>query len=240
MFGRRADLTEIHALAAAIRDLPEIVEVAICPPAILLAAAVEAAAGSRIGIGGQDCRIGGDGAFTGDINAAMLADAGARWCIVGHSERRQGHGESDADVAAKAKAATAAGLTPIICVGETLEERQSGQAEAIVTRQIAGSVPIDAPSAVVVAYEPVWAIGTGLTPTLDQIAGIHAAVRTALAVGRHGADAVRILYGGSVKPANAAEIFRVEGVDGALVGGASLKAADFGAIIAAHPAAARR
>jgi triosephosphate isomerase (TIM) len=240
MFGRRADLVEISALAAATRDVAETVEIAICPPATLVASAVAAAAGTRIGIGGQDCRVGGDGAFTGDINAAMLADAGAAWCIVGHSERRQGHKEMDADVAAKAKAVMASGLTPIICVGETLEERQVGQAEAVVTRQIAGSVPAAAPPTVVVAYEPVWAIGTGLTPTLAQIAEMHATIRAALAVGRHRAEAIRILYGGSVKPANADEIFRVEGVDGALVGGASRKAADFATIIAAHPAAGRR
>ncbi|MBT9445083.1 MAG: triose-phosphate isomerase [Hyphomonadaceae bacterium] len=240
MFGRRADLSEIRALSAATTDAPSDLELAICPPVTLLAAAVEAAAGSRIGMGGQDCRAGGDGAFTGDVNAAMLVDAGAVWCIVGHSERRQGHGETDADVAAKAKAAMAAGLTPIICIGETLEERQAGQAAAVVQRQIAGSVPADAPSTVVVAYEPVWAIGTGLTPTLGEIADTHAAIRVALADGRQGAEGIRILYGGSVKPGNAAEIFRVNGVDGALVGGASLKAADFAAIIAAHPAAARR
>lgn len=238
MFGRRSDLTEIHALAAATRDAARAVDIAICPPATLVAAAVQAAAGSTIGIGGQDCRTGGDGAFTGDVNAAMLSDAGAVWCIVGHSERRHGHSETDADVLAKAKAALDAGLTPIICVGETLEERKAGRARDVVNAQIAGSVPADAPNSIVLAYEPVWAIGTGLTPTLDEIAEIHEAARQALP-GALAAD-MRILYGGSVKPGNAAEIFRVEGVDGALVGGASLKAADFGAIIAAHPAAARR
>lgn len=237
MFGRRADLSQIGALAAALDGVSADIEIAICPPATLLAAAVETAAGSRIGIGAQDCRAGADGAFTGDINAAMIADVGAAWCIVGHSERRQGHGETDATVREKAMAAIAAGLTPIICVGETFEERQAGQAIAVVTRQIADSVPPEAPSTVVVAYEPVWAIGTGLTPTLAQIAEIHSAVRAALSVGRQGVQSMRILYGGSVKPGNAAEIFSVEGVDGALVGGASLKAADFAAIIAAHPAA---
>ncbi|MDZ4777469.1 MAG: triose-phosphate isomerase [Alphaproteobacteria bacterium] len=232
MFGRLTDLAEILALKAAIRGVDG-VDVAICPPATLISAAVEAAR-PEITIGGQDCRPGADGAFTGDLNAAMLADAGARWCIVGHSERRQGHGESDALVAEKAKAAMAAGLTPIVCVGETLEQRQAGRAIEVVTSQIRSSLPAGAPATTVIAYEPVWAIGTGLTPTLEEIAEIHAAARNALPVD------MRILYGGSVKPGNAAEIFRVDGVDGALVGGASLKAADFSAIILAHPAAARR
>lgn len=233
MFGRAADLAEISKLGPAVAAAPG-VEVAICPPATLLAAAVQAGSGVGVSIGGQDCRVGGDGAFTGDVNAAMLADAGAMWCIVGHSERRQGHGETDADVRAKALAAMAAGLTPIICVGETLEERKAGKAVEVVSRQIRGSVPSEATDAAVLAYEPVWAIGTGLTPTLEEIAEIHAASRAALP------RDMRILYGGSVKPGNAAEIFAVAGVDGALVGGASLKAADFSAIIAAHPAAARR
>jgi triosephosphate isomerase len=232
MFGRQADLAEISALKAAIRGVDG-VDVAICPPATLTAAAF-AAARPEISIGGQDCRAGGDGAFTGDVNAAMLADSGARWCIVGHSERRQGHGETDAAVAEKAKAAMAAGLTPIICVGETLEERKAGRAVAVVTGQLRASIPLGANATTVIAYEPVWAIGTGLTPTLAEIAEIHAAARGALPVD------MRILYGGSVKPGNAAEIFHVDGVDGALVGGASLKAADFSAIILAHPAAARR
>lgn len=232
MFGRKADLAEIAALNTAIAGLDGL-DVAICPPSTLLNAAA-AAAGAGISIGGQDCRAGGDGAFTGDVNAAMLADAGARWCIVGHSERRQGHGETDAIVAEKVKAAMAAGLTPIICVGETLEQRQAGRAVEVVTGQIRASLPAGANAETVIAYEPIWAIGTGLTPTLEEIAEIHAAARSALPVD------MRILYGGSVKPGNAAEIFRVAGVDGALVGGASLKAADFSAIILAHPAAARR
>jgi triosephosphate isomerase (TIM) len=231
MFGRRADLAEIAALAPAAGGG---VEIAICPPATLLSAAVMATAGSGVAIGGQDCRAGGDGAFTGDVNAAMLADAGAVWCIVGHSERRQGYGETDDQVRDKALAAMGAGLKPIICVGETLEERKAGRAVEVVSRQIRASTPGDAPGDAVIAYEPVWAIGTGLTPTLQEIAEIHAAARAALP------GDLRIVYGGSVKPANAAEIFRVEGVDGALVGGASLKAADFLAIIGAHPAAARR
>lgn len=232
MFGRKADLSEIVALKAALKGVDG-VDVALCPPATLLSAAV-AAAQPEISIGGQDCRAGGDGAFTGDLNAAMLADAGAIWCIVGHSERRQGHGETDPVVSEKAKAAIAAGLIPIVCVGETLEQRRAGAAVEVVTRQIRQSLPTGAPATTVIAYEPVWAIGTGLTPTLEQIAEIHAAARSALPVD------MRILYGGSVKPANAGEIFHVAGVDGALVGGASLKAADFSAIVRAHPAAAGR
>jgi len=232
MFGRKADLGEITALKAALLGVHG-VDVALCPPATLLSAAV-AAAQPEITIGGQDCRPGGDGAFTGDLNAEMLADAGALWCIVGHSERRQGHGETDAIVAEKAKAAIDAGLTPIICVGETLEQRRAGKAVDVVTGQIRRSLPPGARVTTVVAYEPVWAIGTGLTPTLEEIAEIHAAARSALPVD------MRILYGGSVKPANAAGIFGVEGVDGALVGGASLRAGDFSAIVRAHPAAARR
>jgi triosephosphate isomerase len=233
MFGRKADLVEVAAIASAARDRPG-VEAAICPPATLLAAAVEVAAGTGLGIGAQDCRAGGDGAFTGDVNAAMLADAGARWCIVGHSERRQGHGETDAAVRAKAEAALAAGVLPIVCVGETLEERKAGRAVTVVAAQVRASAPSAAQTEAVIAYEPVWAIGTGLTPSLAEIEEIHGAVREAF-----GAP-VRVLYGGSVKPVNAGEILGVAGVDGALVGGASLKAADFIAIIDAHPAAQRR
>jgi len=232
MFGRRRDLAEISALKASLGVLQG-VDVVICPPSTLLAAAATIAA-PEILVGGQDCRVGIDGAFTGDISASMLADAGASWCIVGHSERRQGYGETSVLVAGKAKAAMDAGLTPIICVGETIEERKAGQAVEVVSRQIRESLPPGAPATTVIAYEPVWAIGTGLTPTLAEIAEIHAAARQALP-----AD-MRVLYGGSVKPGNAAEIFHVEGVDGALVGGASLKAADFAAIILAHPASARR
>lgn len=240
MFGRRADLGEITALADAVASLAGRVEVLVCPPHTLLAAAVQTPRGT-VAIGAQDCRAGGDGAQTGDINAAMLADAGATSCIVGHSERRRDHGETDADVAAKAVALMSAGLAPIICVGETLDERKAGAAIDVVTRQIGASVPDNAQPTAVIAYEPVWAIGTGLTPTLAEIGEIHGVIRARLKA-RFGAagDAMRVLYGGSVKPANAGEIFTVEGVDGALVGGASLKAADFAAIIRAHPAAAGR
>ena len=192
-------------------------------------------ADSAVAVGGQDCHTAGAGAFTGEISAAMLADAGARFVIVGHSERRAAHGESDADVAAKALAAARGGLEPIICVGETAAQREAGQALAVVTAQVAGSVPTGlGEAAFAVAYEPIWAIGAGRTPTLDEIAAVHAAIRRTLVAG-HGEAGRRapILYGGSVKPDNAAEILRVAEVGGALVGGASLKAADFLAIIRA-------
>lgn len=229
MFGRRADLAVVDAVAVVAAKAAGSVEVALCPPFTLLGEAVKRAGGS-LAIGAQDCRADGDGAYTGDINAAMVADLGCTFVIVGHSERRQGWGETDAVVRDKARAAQAVGLIPIICVGETLEERQAGRADTIVEAQIRGSLPEGAEAAgVVIAYEPVWAIGTGLTPTVSEIAQVHAAAKAALPEG------VRVLYGGSVKPANAAEILAVEGVDGALVGGASLKAADFAAIITAHP-----
>ena len=185
-------------------------------------------------IGGQDCHANVSGAHTGDISAEMLADAGAGAVIVGHSERRTDHGETDADVHAKAEAAWRAGLRAVICVGETEAQRDSGQAVAVVTGQLAGSVPEGATAEnTVIAYEPVWAIGTGRTPSTDDIQEMHAAMRASLS-GRFdtGAD-MRLLYGGSVKPDNAAEIFAIPDVDGALVGGASLKASDFTGIIAA-------
>ena len=191
--------------------------------------------GGTVAIGGQDCHVEASGAFTGSIAAPMLADAGASLVIVGHSERRAGFGETDADVSAKAEAALAAGLEPIICVGETLEQRQAGEAVAVVRAQVLASLPAAlAGKDFAVAYEPVWAIGTGLTPTLEQIEEVHAAVRAAM-VERLGEGGRRapILYGGSVKPSNAAEILAVAEVGGALVGGASLKADDFLGIIRA-------
>ncbi|MDX2232961.1 MAG: triose-phosphate isomerase [Hyphomonadaceae bacterium] len=238
MYGRLADLGELDALCADIGEAATAVDVAICPPATLIVPASARAVGGAVRIGAQDCSPGGDGAQTGDLNAAMLADAGAAYCIVGHSERRRDHGETSALVARKAASAAAAGLVPIICVGETLEERRQGRTIAVVGEQLAESVPETADARTVIAYEPVWAIGTGLTPTVGEIGAVHAALRKAL-LDRFGAvgAAVRLLYGGSVKPANAAEIFAVDDVDGALVGGASLKAADFAAIIRAHPAA---
>jgi triosephosphate isomerase len=199
---------------------------------------VAAAKGSRVAIGAQDCSAATSafGAFTGDISAEMIADLGARLVIVGHSERRAAHGETDAVVQAKAEAATRGGLTVIVCIGETAAERREGETERVLAHQVAGSVPAQATAVrLVIAYEPVWAIGTGVTPTTDEIAAAHAHIRSRLAawIGREQAEATRILYGGSVKPDNAGQIAALAGVDGALVGGASLKAAEFLAIVAA-------
>ena len=232
MNGLAASLGELAALTAGLRD--PACEVLVCPPATLMAQANWAIKGA-FALGGQDCSPHAAGAFTGDISAAMLKDAGAGFVILGHSERRQVHGESNALVAAKAKAAWHAGLTAIICVGETEAEHDAGQAHHVCHSQISGSVPKGATAAdTVLAYEPVWAIGTGKTPTLDEITAMHAHLRRCLveALGDRGTD-IRILYGGSVKPSNAAEILNLPEVNGALVGGASLKAHDFLAIIAA-------
>jgi triosephosphate isomerase len=234
---------KMNGLTASLGELRRIVEgsatarsaVAVCPPATLIAAAV-AVAGSRVTIGGQDCAPHPSGAFTGDIAAEMIADLGAKMVIVGHSERRAAHAETDAIVCAKAEAAARAGLLAIICVGETAVERKAGATEGILDRQVAGSVPSAAKArGVVIAYEPVWAIGTGLTPTGDEIVAAHAHIRKRLGerIGGGEADATRILYGGSVKADNARGIAGLAGVDGALVGGASLKAAEFLAIVAA-------
>ena len=235
MNGLSADLAEARALAEALKAQPAKARVALCAPATLVARMADALAGSAVEVGAQDTHAEVAGAFTGDVSAEMRADAGARLVIVGHSERRAAYRESDALVAAKARAAVGAGLEPIICVGETLEERQAGRAIEIVSAQIAGSVAASlSEAAFAVAYEPVWAIGTGLTPTLAQIEEVHGAVRAALRekLGAAG-DRPPILYGGSVKPGNAAEILAVKDVGGALVGGASLKAADFLQIVRA-------
>ncbi|MFT4954683.1 MAG: triosephosphate isomerase [Brevundimonas sp.] len=235
MNGVGSALTEAEALAEALKAGPAAMRVALCPPATLIERLARTVEGSAVEVGGQDCRAEASGAFTGDVAAAMLADAGAGLVILGHSERRSFHGETDADVAAKVGAALAAGLEPIVCVGETLEQREAGQAVTVVQAQVAGSLP-DAliGKAFAVAYEPVWAIGTGLTPTVEQIEEVHRAVRAAM-VERLGETARKapILYGGSVKPSNAAEILNTPEVGGALVGGASLKAADFLGIIRA-------
>jgi len=236
MNGLGASLAEIEAVAANIDGASDGPDVLICPPATLVARAAAQAAG-RIAIGGQDCHAEPSGAFTGDISAEMLKDAGARFVIVGHSERRQYHGETDRDVAAKARAAWRAGLSAIICVGEIEAERDAGRALDIVAGQIRGSVPDDADGAVTaVAYEPIWAIGTGRTPTNAEIIQMHAHIRAELfaLLGAKGGD-VRILYGGSVKPTNAGEILALSEVGGALVGGASLKAKDFLEIVRAAP-----
>ena len=230
MNGLKASLSEIIALrdAVAAGGFGH-AEAAVCPPATLIAACAEVAKGSALAIGGQDCHAKENGAFTGDISAEMLRDAGASAVIVGHSERRQYHAETDADVSAKAQAAWRAGLMAIVCVGETRDERVSGKALDVVGTQLAGSLPDGCTTAnLVVAYEPVWAIGTGLTPTAQDVAEMHNFIRQQL-VARFPAagEGVRILYGGSVKPANAKELMGVPNVDGALVGGASLKAEDF-------------
>jgi triosephosphate isomerase len=194
-------------------------------------------AGSGVALGGQDCHARPSGAFTGDIAAAMLADLGCGYVIVGHSERRQLHRESDAEVKAKALAAREAGLTAIVCIGETLAERDAGRTLAVIEAQLAGSLPDGATAGdLVVAYEPVWAIGTGRTASAAQVAEVHAAIRRALGTRLSDGGAVRILYGGSVKPDNAASLLAVADVDGALVGGASLDAKGFLAIAAAAPA----
>lgn len=237
MNGMAASLSEVTALLAA-QPAPAC-EMLLCPPATLLAAMAAQAKGSALQVGGQDCHAKASGAHTGDLSAAMLADAGASHVILGHSERRADHGESDADVRVKAEAARAAGLIAVVCVGETEAQRDAGQTLAVVGAQLKGSVPDGATAGhLVIAYEPVWAIGTGRTPTLDEIAEVHAFMRAELTA-RFGAEAqgMRLLYGGSVKPSNATEIFALAHVDGALVGGASLKAADFGAIVAALSAA---
>ncbi len=228
-------LEEIHA--GYTPGLKAKVELAVCLPATLIGHCAQASVGSRVAIGGQDCHAKESGAFTGDLSAEMLADAGATYVIVGHSERRQYHKEKDQDVCAKAVAAHRAGLTAIVCVGETREEREAGKALAVVKKQLRGSIPVDSNSQnLVVAYEPVWAIGTGLTPTAADVAEVHAAIRDELRrlVGKADAPKVRILYGGSVKPSNAAELMAVENVNGALVGGASLVAADFLGIAGAY------
>jgi triosephosphate isomerase len=213
------------------------VDLLVCPPATLTASFAVEAVGSRIAVGGQDCHPKESGAFTGDVSAEMLADAGAAYVILGHSERRQHHGETDTEVCAKALAAHRAGLTALVCVGETKAEREAGRTLNVVKKQLRGSIPADSTAAnLVVAYEPVWAIGTGLTPTTADVAEVHGMVRDELRrlVGRADQSRVRILYGGSVKPSNASELMAVENVDGALVGGASLVAADFLAIAAAY------
>jgi triosephosphate isomerase len=236
MNGTSASIGEVRRLAERLAggERPRCT-VLICPPATLLAQLNAEAAPSGIVTGGQDCHPAMNGAHTGDISAQMLADAGAQYVIVGHSERRADHGETDETVRLKAMAAIAAGLIPIICVGESEAQRRAGEAEAVVSAQLANSVPENLGQlGVVIAYEPVWAIGTGLTPTVEDIAQMHGTLRRLLTerFGEAGSS-TRILYGGSMKPANAREILRIENVDGGLVGGASLLANDFHAIISA-------
>jgi triosephosphate isomerase len=208
----------------------------VCPPATILAAVATAVAGSAVAVGGQDCHQAESGAYTGDVSAAMLRDAGASYAILGHSERRHGLGETDARVRAKTIAAHGAGLTAIACIGETEAERDAGRTLDVLGTQIAGSLPesgVDAANTVI-AYEPVWAIGTGRTPTLDEVAAAHRHIRATLeSMLGDAAAAVRLLYGGSMKPENAVDLLSVDNVDGGLIGGASLDAASFLAIAAA-------
>ncbi|MGD9800868.1 MAG: triose-phosphate isomerase [Parvularculaceae bacterium] len=227
MNGLSASVNEVEKLIGMFDgSAPDEVDILICPPATLVGLFATEFSDEGIAIGGQDCHRKASGAHTGDISAEMLADAGAAFVIVGHSERRADHGETDAVVCAKAEAAQRAGMTAIICVGETESERKSGREKDVVGAQLSGSIPQQAEN-YVIAYEPVWAIGTGLTPTIEDIAAMHDFIRD-----RTRKD-VRILYGGSVKPGNAREILAVQNVNGALVGGASLKAEDFAAIIKA-------
>lgn len=238
MNGLSAQLDQLDALTAA-HTAPS-VDLMICPPATLVGAAVARVGNKPLMIGGQDCHHAASGAHTGDTSAEMLADAGAKAVILGHSERREDHGESDELIRQKARAAHEAGLITVICVGESLEQREAANTLDIIGGQLAASVPDNSTGEnLVVAYEPIWAIGTGKIPTLDQIGEVHDFIRARLerrfgaGVGR----STRLLYGGSVKPANATEIFAVSNVDGALVGGASLKAEDFTGIISALEAA---
>jgi triosephosphate isomerase (TIM) len=235
MNGLDTSVQEVKALIAGLKPRPGI-KVVICPPATLVAR-VAKEAGAAVGIGGQDCHPKVSGAFTGDISAEMLKDAGATWTIVGHSERRQYHHESDELIASKAEAGWRAGLGVMICIGETEAERVAGKHEAVISHQLAHSVPADAAAHIVaIAYEPIWAIGTGRTPTNDDIAAMHRHIRAEL-VKRFGeaGKKIEILYGGSVNPKNAKEILAQPEVGGALVGGASLKAVDFLTIINAAP-----
>jgi triosephosphate isomerase len=235
MNGLKVSAVEFEAMLADASKVAAKADLLVCPPATLIAAFAEKARGSKnLSIGAQDCHPEASGAHTGDISAEMLADAGASAVIVGHSERRADHGESDALVRQKAEAAWRAGLTAIVCIGETRQQRDTGQALTVCHGQLDGSLPDKATAAnLVVAYEPVWAIGTGLTPTAADVEQVHQFIREFL-VKRFSAEGakIRILYGGSVKPSNAAELMAVANVNGALVGGASLKAADFLAIAA--------
>lgn len=231
MNGLKSALSEVESVVARLAQLPDRADCLLCPSTTLIGAMV-AKAGDRLKVGGQCCHAAESGAHTGDVSAEQLRDAGASYVIVGHSERRADHGESNEDVSAQALAAKRAGLTPIICVGETLDQREAGDTMNVIEGQLAGSLSDElAGTDFVVAYEPVWAIGTGKVANTDQIGEVHAGIRAAL-IARFGGQgaATPILYGGSMKPGNAAEILGVEDVDGGLIGGASLKADDFIAI----------
>jgi triosephosphate isomerase len=237
MNGLKASSAEFEAMIAGAPALAAKADLLVCPPATLIAGFADKAKGTKVAVGAQDCHPKGSGAHTGDLSAEMLADAGAGAIIVGHSERRADHGESDALVRQKAEAAWRAGLTAIVCIGETQKQRDTGQTLDICGGQLKGSLPDGATAAnLVVAYEPVWAIGTGLTPTTQDVEQVHRFIRGVL-TDRFKAEGgrIRILYGGSVKPSNARELMAVANVNGALIGGASLKAADFLAIAAGCP-----
>jgi triosephosphate isomerase (TIM) len=231
MNGLQASVAELKKILAGASKLADRVEILVCPPATLLAAFAAAARGSLVVVGGQDCHAEACGAHTGDLSAEMLKDAGASAVIIGHSERRQNHAESDSDVQVKTQAAWRAGLLPIVCIGETKEERDAGATLSRIERQIDESLPEALKGDLVLAYEPVWAIGSGQTPTPSDVAQVHALIRDRLQA-RYGVggEGTRILYGGSVKPSNAKELMAVENVDGALVGGACLQADEFLAI----------
>ena len=239
MFGNATHVAEARRLIRLVVANRPKCDVALCPPAILLPVLRRIGRGGKVGLGGQNCHAKAEGAHTGDISAEMLKAAGARYVILGHSERRADHNEADAAVAMKAAAAWRAGLEPIVCVGETAAQNEADETAQILERQLSGSIPqdasLDSNHRLTIAYEPVWAIGTGRTPTIADIGRLHGLIKDRLAV-RFGAKAakVRVLYGGSVKPENAKAILAVPGVDGALVGGASLKARDFYAIIGCY------
>ena len=238
MNGLSAQLSELKAIAD--QNTAPSVDMLICPPATLIGVSAAKLANHPLMIGAQDCHAEASGAHTGDISAQMLVDAGAKAVILGHSERREDHGETDDDVHTKSVAAMNAGLISITCCGESLAQREAQETLAVIGSQLAGSLPDDVDAdKLVVAYEPIWAIGTGLIPTLEQIAEVHDFIRSELTnrFGPDTAEGIRLLYGGSVKPSNAAEIFAVSNVDGALVGGASLTAKDFTPIVKALEAA---
>lgn len=236
MNGLSVASSELAAMVQGAETIAPQVDLLLCPPATLIVAFAARAKGSRIMIGGQDCHVAASGAHTGDISAEMLRDSGAQYVLVGHSERRADHHESDELVCRKALAARRAGLVAIVCVGETQTEREEGRTLEVIGRQLAGSVPEGATAAdLVVAYEPVWAIGSGRTPTPEDVEQVHTFIRKKLMERLTDGSRIRILYGGSVKPSNAAELMAAPDVDGVLVGGASLKAADFLGIAAAVP-----
>lgn len=231
MNGLNSALTEVDKVAEALSSCPDKADCLICPPSTLIAAMVSRA-GPRLKVGAQTCHANASGAHTGDVSAEMLSEAGATYIIVGHSERRADHGESDSDVRAQAEAALRVGATPIICVGESLAQRQAGETLAVIEAQLNGSLPTG-DAEIVVAYEPIWAIGTGEVASVEQINEVHNAIRAYLSKASSAGASTPILYGGSMKPGNAAEILAIENVNGGLIGGASLKAEDFMAIYAA-------